>query len=206
VTNRGNGRQKVFHDESDYEAFIALLARSFSRVPMRLLGFCLMPNHFHFVVWPRGDDDLGRWMQWLTTSHVRRHHKRYGGGGHVWQGRFKSFPIQQRRPTLEERSRGVIEAEDSLMTVLKYVERNPARAGLVKQAEQWRYSSLRWAAGMEPRPEWLDPVWLERPRDWLVQVNVQERADDLEVVRLCAEQGTPFGSAEWVRQMKTRGY
>jgi len=63
-------------------------------VPMRVLGCCVMPNHFHLVPWPRADGDLGRWMQWLMTSHVRRHRGRYGTSGDVWQGRFKAFAAQ----------------------------------------------------------------------------------------------------------------
>jgi putative transposase len=77
-----------------------------------------MPNHFHLVLWPRGDGDLSRWMQWLLTSHVRRYHRHYGGSGHVWQGRFKAFPVQKDR---------------HLLIALRYVERNPVRAGLVER-------------------------------------------------------------------------
>jgi len=64
------------------------------RLPMRLLSYCLMPNHFHLVVWPREDGDLSRWMHWLLTSHVRRYHRHYHTSGHVWQGRFKAFPTE----------------------------------------------------------------------------------------------------------------
>jgi len=63
-------------------------------VPMRLTGYCLLNNHFHLLLWPHCDGDLSRWMQWLLTSHVRRYHRHYGGSGHVWQGRFKAFPVQ----------------------------------------------------------------------------------------------------------------
>ena len=97
VLNRGNGRAEVFHDQADYAAFAELLARACGRVPMRILGWCLMPNHFHLVLWPRGDGELAGWMQWLMTSHVRWYHRRYGSSGHVWQGRYKSFPVQRRR-------------------------------------------------------------------------------------------------------------
>ena len=79
------------------------------RVPLDLLGYCLMPNHFHLVLRPRADGDLGRWMQWLLTAHARRYHSHYGTTGHVWQGRFKAFPVQE---------------DDHLVTVLRYVERN----------------------------------------------------------------------------------
>ena len=104
--NRGNGRGRAFHDEGDYEAFVELPAESMAKTPMRVLGYCLMPNHFHLAVWPRADGDPGRWMRWLLTSHVRRDHRRYGSSGHVWQGRFKSFPVERHRPPAAERARG----------------------------------------------------------------------------------------------------
>lgn len=99
----------------------------------------LVPNHFHLVLWPRGDGDLSRWMQWLMTSHVRRYDRHYQGSGHVWQGRFKAFPIEK---------------DEHLLTVLRYVERNPLRANLVDHAEDWLWSSLTWRSKGE-RPAFL---------------------------------------------------
>src|SRR5205085_2220777 len=86
-----------------------------ARLPMRLIGFCLLPNHFHLVLWPRGDGDLSRWMQWLLTAHVHGYRKRYRRSGHVWQGRFKAFPIQE---------------DDHLRTALGCVERTATQLGL----------------------------------------------------------------------------
>jgi len=144
VLNRGNGRAEVFHDEGDYAGFLELLSLACERVAMRVAAVCLMPNHFHLVVRPRGDGDLGRWMQWLMTSHVRRYHRRYGTSGHVWQGRYKSFVVQHRRPSAAARASGVVSVADPLWTVVRYVERNPLRAGLVGRAEDWPWSSLAW--------------------------------------------------------------
>src|SRR5271165_906685 len=87
-----------------------------------------MTNHFHLVLWPRADGDLSRWMHWLLTTHVRRYLRHYRHSGHVWQARFKAFPIQQ---------------DEHFLTVVRYVERNPLRAGLVERAQDWRWSSLR---------------------------------------------------------------
>src|SRR3990172_7915988 len=126
--NRGNGRAELFHKEDDYAAFVRLVEEACERLPMRVLAYCLMPNHFHLALWPHGDGDLGRWMQWLLTAHVRRYHRHYGSSGPVWQGRFKAFPIQQ---------------DEHLLTVLRYIEANPLRARLVKRAEDWRWSSAR---------------------------------------------------------------
>ncbi len=81
VLNRGNGRAEVFHKDGDFAAFLQLMADANQRLPIRVLGYVLLPNHFHLVLWPR-------WMQWLLASHVRRYHRHYHGSGHVWQGRF----------------------------------------------------------------------------------------------------------------------
>lgn len=116
VLNRGNGRQEVFHNDKDYEVFINLLREAKERYPIKLFAYCLMPNHFHIVVKPDCGEELSRWMQWVMTSHVRRYHRLYGGSGHVWQGRFKSFMIQQ---------------DAHLLMVLRYVEGNPVRANMV---------------------------------------------------------------------------
>ena len=117
VLNRGNGRRKLFHKDADYEAFLELLAEALARLPMRMLGFCLMPNHWHLVLWPREDGDLSRFMRWLSNTHVRRYHQHYHsyGQGHVYQGRFKSFPVKD---------------DGHLLTVLRYAETIFARSGL----------------------------------------------------------------------------
>jgi len=163
----------VFRKEEDYEAFLALVGEACQRRPMSVLAFCLMPNHFHLVVEPREDGELSPWMQWLMTAHVRRYHRHYGSSGHVWQGRFKSFPI---------------EADDHLLTVLRYVERNPLRRGLVERAESWPWSSLQWWARSPAKwPEWLCVGPVDRPRNWRRRVNQPETE----------QRGRPYGSPNW---------
>src|SRR5437868_13771050 len=95
------------------------MADAHLRLSVDLLGYCLMPNHFHRVLRPHADGDLGRWMQWLLTAHVQRYHRHSGTSGHVWQGRFKAFTIQD---------------DDLRVTVVRYVERNAVRAELVVPA------------------------------------------------------------------------
>jgi putative transposase len=181
--NRGNRRETVFHKPADYDAFIKAMVDAGHRVPVDLLGYCLMPNHFHLVIRPRADGDLGRWMQWLLTAHARRYHRHHGTTGHVWEGRFKAFPLQD---------------DDHLVTVLRYVERNPLRAELVLRAEHWKWSSL---------PGWLsnDPLlWRgpPAPRDsgWLKRVNDALSASDLQRLRHSVQRGRPFGDEDWTRQ------
>jgi putative transposase len=125
--NRGNRRETVFHQPADYDAFVQAMIDARERLPLDILGYCLMPNHFHLVLRPRSDGDLGRWMQWLLTAHVRRYHRYHGTTIHVWQGRFKTFPVQD---------------DEHLVTVLRYVERNALSAALVARAEDWKWSSL----------------------------------------------------------------
>lgn len=110
---RGNGQREVFHKDGDYAAFIDLMKEAKERNPVKVFAYCLMPNHFHLVMMPEKGEELSRWMQWLMTSHVRRYHRHYGSSGHIQQGRFKSFIIQR---------------DEHLSTVMRYVEGNPVRA------------------------------------------------------------------------------
>jgi putative transposase len=96
ILNRANARLTIFEDEDDFIAFERVLAEAVTRHAMRLLAYCVMPDHFHLLLWPRGDGDLSRFMQWLTLTHTQRWHAhhRTAGSGHLYQGRFKSFPVQ----------------------------------------------------------------------------------------------------------------
>lgn len=188
VLNRGNGRAKVFHKDADYASFVDLLAEANERLPLQILGYALMPNHFHLVLRPRAAGDLGRWMQWLLTSHVRRYHRHYQGNGHVWQGRFKAFPIQD---------------DNHLLTVLRYVERNPLRAKLVTRAEQWPWSSLAWRPTGN-RPQMLSAWPIATPRNWLARVNDVQSDSELAAVRQSVNRGTPFGAEIWAKRVARR--
>ncbi len=129
VLNRGVGRMRLFRKEADYEAFERVLLETLDLRPMRLCAYCLMPNHWHLVLWPRRDGDLASFMQRLTITHARRwqEHRKLVGTGHIYQGRYKSFPVEN---------------DEHFLTVCRYVERNALRAGLVERAEQWSWSSL----------------------------------------------------------------
>jgi REP-associated tyrosine transposase len=172
VINRGNGQAKVFHQPQDYEVFLDLLVAARQRQPIKLFAFCLMPNHFHLVVEPETTPALSRFMQWLMTTHVRRYHKYYKSSGHIWQGRFKSFPIQ---------------LDGHLLIVQRYVRQNPVRAGLVTNEEQWPWSSVT-------RSDLVDrsPIENSDKIDSLSTVQIQE-------LRECVNRQRPFGTLEWRR-------
>jgi putative transposase len=183
VLSRGNARATVFHSANEYEDFIALLDEARVAHDVELYAFCLMPNHFHLVAHVDEGQALSEMMQWWLTSHVRRHHRRHGSTGHVWQGRFKSFPVQE---------------DEHLLTVLRYVLRNPCRAQLVTEPWQWRWSSLRFA--------WMITPWPVQPPqnlgDWL-SCMPDEDADE---VRRSVRRGAPFGDEAWqTRAARTWG-
>lgn len=181
VMNRGNRRATVFHESADYRAFTMLMIRASARVPMRIVSYCLMPNHFHFVLWPYEDGDLSRWMQWLLTAHVRRYHRARGTSARVWQGRFKAFPIQQ---------------DWHLLTVMRYVERNPLRANLVESAADWPWSSH----GVDCPPSSADLVSegpVPKPREWSTIVDRPHTDEELRALRRCGSRNTPYGDVDW---------
>ena len=183
VLNRGHGRMTVFHKDGDYAAYLKLMKQANERIPMRLLAFCLMPNHFHLVVWPRNDGDLSKWMQWLTTSHVRRYHRHYDSSGHVWQGRFKSFPIQ---------------SDEHLLTVMRYVERNPVRAKAIpiRKAQNWPWSSLGTPPADVEVPQ-LHPGPVPRRKNWLNWVNCALTEQEREAMEVFIARGQPYGEEKW---------
>jgi len=180
VINRGNGKQKVFHEDSDYRAFIRLLHDALSRYEVKLYAYCLMPNHFHLLVTPETAADLSKMMQWLMTSHVRRYHRHYDTSGHVWQGRFKSF---------------IVKNDTHFLTVARYIEANPVRAGLVPAALEWEWSSHAERVG--GKSEFISEFPLSLPDDWSDFVNVALTENELEKLRQSVNRQAPYGEEQW---------
>jgi putative transposase len=167
-----------------------VLREAKDEVPTRLLAYCLMPNHFHLVLWPRKDGELSDFLHWLTLTHTMRWHAHYhtSGSGPLYQGRFKSFPVQE---------------DDHLFSVCRYVERNALRADLVLRAEGWPWSSLaRRAAGrgLDLLDAWPLPI----PPGWLEHVNGVETAGELAALRQSVKRGAPFGVEPWQQETAKR--
>lgn len=188
VLNRANGRLRLFRKANDFLAFERTLAEAMKRLPTRLLGWCIMGNHWHFVVWPRKHTELSDFFRWLTHTHVQRWHAAHGtaGTGHVYQGRFKSFPIEE---------------DEHLLTVLRYVHQNPLRAKLVKRAEEWRWSSL-WIEqnGTDEQQALLTECPVDRPGNWLSVVNAPQRESDQQRIQESIKRSRPFGSDGWIER------
>ena len=183
VLNRAVARAALFDQVADYAAFEKVLRQAKDWRPMRLLAYCIMPNHWHLVLWPSNDGDLSEFMRWLTVTHTQRWHAghRTSGTGALYQGRFKSFPVQ---------------ADPHLLTVCRYVERNPLRARLVDRAEDWRWSSLG-QRGSAAAAGGLDPWPVPVPVDWLDNVNRPETEAELRALRRSVVRGSPWGDARW---------
>ena len=190
--NRGNARQRIFRKEADYEAFERILAEALSRCDVRLYSFVLMPNHWHMILRPNRDGEMGEFLRWITVTHTMRYHAHYhtSGHGHVYQGRFKSFPIQN---------------DGHFRTVCRYAERNPLRADLVQRAEDWRWGSLwRWRQATEPAPLLLSPWPVPRSPNWIDTVNQAMSEAELAAVRRSIQRGRPFGDESWTAATAAR--
>ncbi len=188
VLNRGNARQKIFHNDSDYQSFMQLISKAKKRHPVKIYAFCLMPNHFHICMSTDQASNISQMMQWLLTSHVRRAHSLNKTSGHLWQGRFKSFSIQ---------------CDTHLLTVLRYIEANPVRAKLVASARQWPWSSFAFREN--PRGLGiLDPSPVPLPEHWEDYVNSSLPIKELEAIRHSVGRQSPLGEIHWVEEIARR--
>jgi putative transposase len=179
----------IFEKDEDFEAFERTLIEAVEKFRMRLVSYCLMSNHWHLVCWPRKDGDLSKFTGWLTLTHTQRWHAHRGttGQGHVYQGRFKSFPIQD---------------DDHFYTVCRYVERNALRANLVQSADEWRWSSLYiWKHGTAEQKASLLSDWpLPRRRSWLKHVNNALTEPELTAILKSITRGCPYGTDKWSKR------
>jgi putative transposase len=152
---------------------------------LRILAWCLLRNHWHFVVWPHEEGEVTAYFRWLAHTHAMRWHVAHGtvGRGHLYQGRFKSFPIQD---------------DAHFLTVCRYVERNALTAHVVKRAEDWRWSSL-WARrrGDGQLKALLSDWPIDRPRNWTALVNEPMSEKEAEGVRICIARNRPYGDEHW---------
>ena len=191
--NRANARDRIFYSDGDYAAFERTLGEALERFSpaVELFSYIVMPNHFHLAIRPAADGMLSDFMRWLTVAHTQRWHAFHetSGSGHLYQGRFKSFPV---------------ESDDAhLLAVLRYIERNALRANLVARAQEWRWSSL-WRR-VHGRGDGLLSNWpVNEPADWVRLVNEAQTPAEEGALRRAVVRGRPFGSAafeQWTAEM-----
>ena len=187
--NRGNARQVIFHKTEDYDAFLRVLAEGLQRYSAELFAFTLMPNHWHLVLRPGADGQMGLLLRWVTATHTLRYHAHYHtrGEGHLYQSRFKSFPVND---------------DEHFLVLCRYVERNSLRAGLVDRAEDWVHSSLNfWARPHQHQPDLLSPWPIARLPNWIDRVNNPLTDRELDSIRTCINRGRPLGDKQWVNMI-----
>jgi putative transposase len=165
--NRAQPNELLFDTADAYRAFLRLMAEVHAKTRIRILAYCLMPNHWHFVLWPEEDRQVTAFVGRMTMTHAKRlrRFRENEGSGAVYPGRFLSVPLP---------------AELNVYRALRYVERNPIRAGLTRRAEAWPWSSA--APGAESVIA-VAPWPLGRPKDWLSFINQEEPGTELESLR-----------------------
>jgi len=192
VLNRAVARLTLFEKPEDYQAFEQVLEEAVDRDALPILSYIVMPNHWHFVVRPETDRQLSDFFRWLTHTHTMRWHAHYHteGTGHLYQGRFKTFPIED---------------DSHLLTVLRYVERNPLRANLCERAEDWEYGSLWRRKNTDVASRAILCEWpLPMPRQWVATVNKPQTEAEVAAIRKSVKKGTPFGGEKFVSQSAVR--
>ncbi len=192
VLNRAVARLTLFDKPADYEAFLSVLRDTWELVPIPILAMSVMPNHWHFVVRPTTDEQVSTFFRRLTVMHTMRYHAHHntGGTGHLYQGRFKSFPIQN---------------DEHLLTAMRYVERNPVRANFVERAEDWLWGSASVRLQPANKRDWLsvpdDPPLSRQWRSW---VNKPQTDAEVQSLRACVQRGLPFGDDKWIKSSAAR--
>lgn len=192
ILNRANARVQIFDDDEDYQIFEKILQEAVERFNMRLLAYCIMPNHWHLVIYPKQDGDLAKFMGWLSNAHTRRWHaiKKTTGQGHLYQGRYKSFLCQK---------------DDHFITLVRYVERNAKKAGLCNLAQDWRWSSIwRRQNGSAEQTAILSEWPVDTPKNYLLLVNESVDSDNEskeKVIDLTIEKSNPYGNNNWVAKV-----
>lgn len=188
ILNRANARVQIFDDNEDYHIFEQILEEAVKKFDMRLLAYCVMPNHWHLVVYPRQDGDLAKFMGWLLNTHTRRWHtiKKTIGQGHLYQGRYKSFLCQQ---------------DNHFITLVKYVERNAKKAKLCNMAQDWKWSSIwRREYGLPDKQKILSEWPVAVPKNYLLLVNEEQTIDTEKSIENSVEKSNPFGDFDWIKK------
>lgn len=192
VINRANGHLQIFNTDDDYRLFEKLLLETKEITDMRILSYVVMPNHWHLVLYPRNDGNLQTFMHKLSNAHTRKVHARTNtnGSGHLYQGRYKSF---------------LVDSNNYLLAVIKYVERNAVRAKLVRRCEDWRWGSA-WLRihGTVKQKKLLDELPTDLPDDYMKWINTTDRDDDLKTIRTSVNKNVPYGRDTWVERMVSK--
>ncbi len=186
LIQRGNRRQRVFFSEEDKAFYLILLGRLARLCGISIWAYCLMENHVHLVAVPKAEDSFARGIGELHRRYTLVINTREGWRGFLWQGRFLSYPLD----------------ETYCYSAVRYVERNPVRAGLVARAEMYEWSSARAHVRRETHPL-LAPFPLQKAiPDWSAYLGQKESANEIDEFRQHERTGRPLGNNEFVRRLE----
>lgn len=191
VTQRGNRRENVFHEDEDRQKYLEWFHKYSKENGLKIWAYCLMTNHVHLVVVPECVDSLEKTLRPLHMRYAQYMNRKKSWSGHLWQGRFFSSVLDERY----------------LRAAVKYVEKNPVRAGMVKMAEEYRWSSAAAHCGkredeilsadihlLQETPDWAWSKWLQEP----------EREEENNILRRNAQKGLPCGSELFIAELEKR--
>ena len=189
VTQRGNGRQFILDSDAQRMVYLDLLRQALQLHPISLVGYCLMSNHVHLVVIPRKADALANALKQAHGRYAWYWNAVHASSGHVWQGRFYSCPLD----------------EAHLWEALRYAELNPVRAGLVAQAQEWKWSSAAAHLGEDEPDACLDMRTWRRywsVTSWRTFLSAGESESNLAALRQCTHTGRPLGTEEFIKTLE----
>ena len=190
VLNRANSRNQIYNRNFDYQNFIDIVREAQITYGTKILAYCLMPNHWHFLLQPQHDDELSHFIRWISVTHTRRYRlaNKSWGEGPLYQGRFKSFAIK---------------SDNHCLIVKRYIERNPLRADLVSKAQDWVWSSLgQYFAPVAKLP--IISGGLTQQLSWCDHVNQPQSESEIASIRDCLAKGKPYGDPAWTKDASVR--
>lgn len=177
VIQRGNRRQKVFFETSDRDFYLQLLEEKVEKYRVQVWAYCLMDNHVHLIVVPDEEKSLSLAIGETHKEYTRMVNFREKWRGYLWEGRFKSFIVDERY----------------LVAAIRYIERNPVRAKVVNKAEDYEWSSARFHVKRESSSLLSDFYLLQDIQDWSEYLRDNDREEDLRLFRRHGESGRPLG-------------
>ena len=186
ITQRGNRRQQTFFCEEDYQAYLDLMGEWCGTHGVQIWAYCLMPNHVHLIAVPRSADGLRRALGEVHRRYTRMVNFREGWRGHLWQGRFASYVLDERY----------------LLTAARYVELNPVRAGLVEAPTRYRWSSAAaHARGRDDEVVTVGPL-LDLAPNWRSFLARVIREEDIKLLRSHEQTGRPLGEEAFLATLE----
>lgn len=190
ITQRGNRREDVFFNDKDRLAYLGWLVDYCQKFNVEIMSYCLMTNHIHLVLRPTTEEGLQRVLKPLHMRYAQRINRAKGWKGHLWQGRFFSSPLD----------------EAYAWSAIRYVERNPLRAGMVKKAEDYQWSSAAAHCGLVNAP-FLSSLKTESPvpvEQWSRWLALPDNQKSIYVLRRNIEKGLPCGGDRFISKLESQ--